>query len=61
MKDYVDEWTRLGMKEVVDTFAQKINMNKILSLIENSFVEEKRKAALIRLIERRYQELCDEI
>jgi hypothetical protein len=57
MSDYVKEWNRLGHANMIDKFRQKIKIEEIMSLIDNSFISEKRKASLKTLINNRYQEL----
>ncbi len=54
--DYILEWKRLGQEEHVMHFYRKINIEKILKKIEISFIQEKRKNALARLISKRYRE-----
>lgn len=54
--DYIVEWQRLGQEEHVMHFYKKINIQKILKKIENGFIQEKRKNALIRLVSKRYTE-----
>lgn len=59
MKDYVQEWIRLDLDEPIKLFRNRINILEINQLIQNSFISLERQNALIRLIERRYQELLD--
>jgi hypothetical protein len=59
MKDYVIEWNRLGYGVVVERFRKTYSLEKIRRLIEDSFLSEKRKKALFRLITKRGEELCD--
>lgn len=59
MKDYVLEWNRLGYSDVVQRFKKKMHLGKIKNLIEKSHISEKRKQALLRLILKRNEELCD--
>lgn len=59
MKDYVREWNRLGFGEVVDRFRKQHSQEKLQSLIENSYISEKRQKALLRLIVKRSEELCE--
>jgi hypothetical protein len=61
MHDYIKEWLRLGFAEMIFEFKGQINIKQIQTLIEDSFISEKRKQALNKLISRRYQELCDGI
>ena len=58
MKDYAIEWDRLGFRDRVNHFLKQIPIDKIEELIHESFISKKRQLALIRLIKRRYQELC---
>lgn len=58
MKDYVLEWSRLGYNDVVQRFKKNLRLKKIENLIEKSHLSEKRKQALLRLILKRYEELC---
>lgn len=59
MKDYVQEWIRLGFKEQINEFKNSINLPHIQKLMQGSFISPKRQYALSQLIERRYQELED--
>lgn len=59
MIDYVKEWIRLGYKNQVINFYERISLNEIYQLISSSFISDKRKTALMELIQRRYQELQD--
>lgn len=59
MKDYVREWNRLGFGEVVDRFRKQHSQEKLQSLVENSYISEKRQKALLRLIVKRSEELCE--
>ena len=61
MKDYVKEWVRLGFKEEVINFAKRINLREVESLVTTSFLSNARKDAIFRLIQRRYQEICNAI
>lgn len=58
MKDYVQEWGRLGFHAVVERFRKKVSIKTLHELVEASFLTAKRKQALIRLMSKRYQELC---
>ena len=58
MKDYIQEWERLGYSEIVGQFRKQCSLPKIEILIQKSYLSEKRKQALIRLIKKRYEELC---
>lgn len=59
LKDYVREWNRLGYENVVQDFRNHLNMEKLQQLVNNSFLGEKRKKALMRLIMKREKELCE--
>lgn len=58
MKDYVQEWTRLGFEHVIDRFRKNISVEKIQNLVQNSYLTPKRKEAFLRLILKRNKELC---
>ncbi len=59
MRDYVQEFTDLGYKDFVERFHKKVTSRskKIFTIIEQSFISEKRKRAFMTLVERRLQEL----
>jgi hypothetical protein len=59
MKDYVLEWNRLGYSNVIQYFKKNLSLKTIKYLIEKSHLSKKRKEALLRLILKRYEELCD--
>lgn len=59
MNHYVDELKRLGYQETITTFAQKVSMVKIESLIKQSFCSAPMKQALKKLINKRYKEIID--
>lgn len=59
LKDYVCEWNRLGYENVVQNFRKNLYIEKLEHLIEESFIGEKRKKALMRLIRKREAELCE--
>ena len=59
LKDYVWEWKRLGFGDVVNRFRKQHSLEKIQSLVENSYISEKRQKALLRLIFKRSEELCE--
>lgn len=56
MKDYVLEFKLLGFREELIKFYKTINIERIKEIINNSFISEKRQAALIKIVNRRYQE-----
>lgn len=57
MKDYVLELKRLGYGDIAKQFIKKVKMNKIESLINESYCSDLMKKALKKLIQKRYQEL----
>jgi len=59
LKDYVREFKRLNIE--VTSFYEQIDLAKIFALINQAFISEARKRALISLIERRYLELKQEL
>lgn len=61
MKDYVEEFKRLGHEEVIRRFYKRIEMNTLEELIKKAFISEKRKKAIQNLIYRRYGELKNAI
>jgi hypothetical protein len=58
MKDYVREWNRLGYEEVVQRFQKRVSLEKLIKILEESFIGEKRRKALLRLMSKRVEELC---
>ncbi|MBN4066829.1 HipA domain-containing protein [Simkania negevensis] len=61
MEDYVKEWFRLGFREEVISFVKRIDLQEIDDLVASSFLSTARKSAILRLIQRRYQELSNAI
>lgn len=61
MKDYVQEFKKLGYEEHVKTFYQTVKLDKIIELIDGSFCSELMKDAMKALTQRRFQELKNEI
>ncbi len=59
MKDYILEWKRLGFGDIVDRFRKQHSLEKFQSLVENSYISKKRQKALLRLIFKRSEELCE--
>lgn len=57
MKDYAQEFIRLGHKDVVIKFRNKVEQDAISKLIAGAFISEKRKTAIQTLIKRRFEEL----
>jgi hypothetical protein len=58
MKDYFNEWNRLGYENVVQIFRKRLSLEKLRNILEESFIGEKRQKALFRLISKRSEELC---
>ncbi len=50
---------RLGYGDIVDRFRKQHSLGKLQSLIEKSYISEKRQKALLRLILKRSEELCE--
>jgi hypothetical protein len=61
MSDYIAELKRLGYDEEIKIFLKKINLDKIESLIEDSFCTNPMKQALKKLIHKRYKEYFNAI
>ena len=61
MNDYVKELKRLGQSDLVHAFVNKLKIQKIEELIENSYCTALMKAAMKRLILKRNKELVDAI
>ncbi len=61
MADYVKEWFRLGFGDEVINFAKRIDFQLIENLVTSSPLSGARKDAILRLIQRRYQELSNAI
>ena len=59
MKDYIQEWKRLGYGNIVEQFRKNHSLIKIQGLIGQSYLTEKRKNALLQLITKRSKELCE--
>lgn len=59
MKDYVEEFIRLGHQELVQQFADIAQMENIEPLIERSFCSEDMKLAMKTLTRKRLMELKD--
>ncbi|MCB1114832.1 MAG: HipA domain-containing protein [Chlamydiia bacterium] len=59
MKDYAQEFYRLGYTDVVDQFYAQLNSKKdtFYALIHHSFVSQERKDAFLKLVNRRIEEL----
>lgn len=61
MKDYVKEFNRLGYQEEVKNIFLDIKLKEINELIEKSFCTDLMKAAIKRLITKRYEEMKNEL
>ncbi|MDD4294183.1 MAG: HipA domain-containing protein [Candidatus Omnitrophica bacterium] len=61
MIDYCLEFKRLGYKNIIKKFYEKIKIKEIENMINSSFISEERKEAFKRLIKRRYEELRNEL
>lgn len=59
MKEYVQEFTRLGYEETTRAFHSKIKLTKVIELISNSFCSDLMKTALERMVTKRHKELED--
>ena len=59
MRDYIKEWQRLGYGEVISQFQHDIQTVNLDNVIQASFLSDRRKNALMRLITKRKQELCE--
>jgi hypothetical protein len=61
MRDYVKELKRLGYSEDINEFYQNIKLPQLNKLIDESFCSDLMKNAIKTLIEKRYQELQNEL
>lgn len=59
MRDYVVEWERLGFGDTVELFRESYSYEQINGIISNSHMSSKRQNALLQLIQKRGQELCE--
>ncbi|MBI5273487.1 MAG: HipA domain-containing protein [Chlamydiales bacterium] len=57
MKDYANEFCKLGYYSIVIEFAELIDINRIEQFILQSFISPARKQAFLTLIRRRFHEL----
>ncbi len=57
--DYVQELIRLGYKSEVNEFAKQVNISELKLLIEESFLSNKRKTAILNFIIKQYEELLN--
>lgn len=55
--EYVHEFIQLGFRKNIEHFHRMAHLETIISLVQNSYISEKRKNALQSLISRRHQEL----
>lgn len=60
VKEYINEFDRLGYGDQVKSFRHRINFQKIISLIHESFCSESMKQAIQRLFEKRAKEFINE-
>ena len=61
MRDYVQEFFRLDLQQQVKVFSKRIHLRAIKAQIRESFCSELMKRAFENLVERRHQELRDEL
>lgn len=59
MKDYVVELKRLGAESSLESFRKRCRIKTIEDLVNHSFMDEKVKRAMARLIAKRYGEFCE--
>lgn len=59
MSHYVVELKRLGYVDTVKDFFNKIKISKIETIIDQSYCSELMKAALKKMVRKRYQELLN--
>jgi len=59
MHHYVEELKRLGYSDIIASFAQKIKLTKINTLIDQSFCTDLMKQAFKKLLHKRHKELLD--
>ncbi len=59
MKDYSKELIRLKETKILKKFKSRCKIDKILSLVNNSFLEDLCKKAFIKLITKRYKEFLN--
>jgi soluble cytochrome b562 len=57
MKDYAQEFLDMGFEEAVHDFFKRVNIDNIKQLVAKGLVSEARKAALMRIILARLEEL----
>lgn len=61
MVHYIRELKRLGYKDRVQEFHARVKMGSILNLIQKSLCSDLMRAAMLKLITKRYKELEDEL
>lgn len=61
MRDYVQDFKRLGYIDEVINFYNRIKLDEIEKLVETSFCSELMKAAISKLIKKRHQEIESEL
>ena len=59
MKDYVEEFIRLGHDDIIRAFHSKIKLPKLIEAIEGSFCSDLMKDALKRMVTKRLKELAN--
>jgi len=57
VKDYAAEFIRLGYRNQVSAFVKHLDLSELQKLVQDSFLSDKRKKAMINFIVKRYQEL----
>lgn len=57
MRDYVREWKRLGLDQVIEQFRNAVRLEDIQRIVTESHLSHRRQQALLRLIGKRYEEL----
>jgi hypothetical protein len=61
MRSYIIEFIRLGYANVVYDFFRDANLRIIGDIIQKSFITQNRKDAMMRLINKRYVEMAQEL
>ena len=61
MQDYVKELKRLGYKDDAQAFYQRIKLDQLFQLIEESFCSDLMKEAIKILVKKRFKELENEL
>ncbi|EKE10467.1 MAG: hypothetical protein ACD_16C00030G0004 [uncultured bacterium] len=57
MKEYIMEYRRLGFEDEIHEFKKCLDIEKLTSLINHSFLSEERKKAFLTFVERQYREV----